>query len=1083
MRIRRISAVRTALVLAALGAPGWSATWTGGGETDRWSEPANWGGALPSAGEDLVFAGTRRQACVNDLAAETRFRSLIFADGGFSISGRAILLTKGVVGSAKANRISCALASEGLSMSVPANGSLVLGPVAIAAEASCEVSGELTIAGPVTGTGGIAKSGTGVLALIAVNSYAGETTVRRGTLRIGSDCVLGRDGGCGSGGGRIIVDGGTIEVDTVVVETPIVVGRRGARIAARTQERTLASTIATPATADGLTASFFNESLRDQRHDDWRKVRTSVSNRSDGPLHFPYAVHALFPSADAQRQAGLAIDSGGAARYSVQWDGFVAVPSAGTRLSASTSDGCRACLDLDRDGTIAAGEWFQDAWGWGHDPPMMTNLGPELAPGVYPLRIQFEQVGALGGFTLLWDDAGHSAAKVDGRAVVPAEFLTGVGAIEICGDHPLRLSGTLMGAAWLLKSGASTLTLGGSDRRTGRTIVRAGALRIDAAEVLPGRAMHIVAGATLRLAGFDQRIGALSGAGAVDLGANTLTLGADHESSTFAGTISGAGGLRKIGSGTILLTGASTYTGHTDVTGGTLRRSDGTLALRVDLRAPITTIVPLPTPAGGSDRTIDAQITVPADAPTDLGVGAFIVDQHGQWFQRIDRERLRVGRNHRRFALGPDEHLACQPGLASWSALQAGVATRAGLFFWSASAAACSLGVEGRIGSAAPAQDAAPFRLTELMLPTAPARTGERWSVSVSPIPFPANPYDPDQFALDAIVTRPDGSLERIAGFYEQPMSSSDRGDREELVPASPGRFSLRLRPRTAGTYVVRLVARWKDRTVEVPLPAIVVTGRPWDGYVRVDRADPRFFRVGSAAADPADRGAFHWPIGMSLRSINDTLGARSMQTRLTPERGTLSYAAYLARFGRSGGDTVEIWMASWNLALEWRADWPGFHGMGIYNQENAWRLDRILDLAWAEGVRVNLVLHNHGQASNRDDHEWKDNPYNRDLGGPLASPAQLFTDAQALAGQERLRRYILARYADHPAVFGWKLWTEINLTASNPAALRAWHERAAARWHELDVYGHPVTTHWSGDYRAADRAIVALPMIDYICL
>jgi hypothetical protein len=100
----------------------------------------------------------------------------------------------------------------------------------------------------------------------------------------------------------------------------------------------------------------------------------------------------------------------------------------------------------------------------------------------------------------------------------------------------------------------------------------------------------------------------------------------------------------------------------------------------------------------------------------------------------------------------------------------------------------------------------------------------------------------------------------------------------------------------------------------------------------------------------------------------------------------------------------------------------------------------------------------------------------------PLARASQYFTDRRALDGQERYRRYLIARWADHPAVLGWKLWSEQNLTAGG-TNLRAWHERAAARWRQLDGYAHPLTTHWCSTYRDADPAIVRQPGMDYICI
>ena len=257
-------------------------------------------------------------------------------------------------------------------------------------------------------------------------------------------------------------------------------------------------------------------------------------------------------------------------------------------------------------------------------------------------------------------------------------------------------------------------------------------------------------------------------------------------------------------------------------------------------------------------------------------------------------------------------------------------------------------------------------------------------------------------------------------------------------------------------------------------LPSLTVSGQPWDGFVRVDHDDPRFFSVS---------GKHFWPLGPNLRSLNDTRGQDRLHTIFTPDRGTLSYEAYLRRLAANGVTAVEIWMSSWNLALEWRGDWPGFYGQGRYNLENAWRLDRVLDTALALGIRVNLVINNHGQASTGNDPEWASNPYNRQRGGKLSEAWEFFTAPYALAGQERLRRYIVARYADHPAIIGWKLWSEVNLTAARGNSLRTWHEQAATRWKALDPYDHGVTTHWCGDYHLADRAIVALPSIDYVCI
>src|SRR5262245_5471967 len=69
-------------------------------------------------------------------------------------------------------------------------------------------------------------------------------------------------------------------------------------------------------------------------------------------------------------------------------------------------------------------------------------------------------------------------------------------------------------------------------------------------------------------------IGSLEGSEGsfVFLGANNLTIGSNNLSTTFSGEIGGTGGsLTKIGSGTLILSGANTYTGNTNVNRGVLQ--------------------------------------------------------------------------------------------------------------------------------------------------------------------------------------------------------------------------------------------------------------------------------------------------------------------------------------------------------------------------------------------------------------------------------------------------------------------------------------------------------------------------------
>jgi outer membrane autotransporter protein len=146
------------------------------------------------------------------------------------------------------------------------------------------------------------------------------------------------------------------------------------------------------------------------------------------------------------------------------------------------------------------------------------------------------------------------------------------GVISDCGPTGFECSaGSDATGGGLIKIGTGTLTLSGANTYTGPTMVNAGTLQAGAVNAFSSASAFTVAsGATLDLAGFDQTVGSLAGAGNVTLGSATLTTNGDGSDTTFSGTISGSGGLVKVGEGTLTLSGNNSYTGGTLLNEGTL---------------------------------------------------------------------------------------------------------------------------------------------------------------------------------------------------------------------------------------------------------------------------------------------------------------------------------------------------------------------------------------------------------------------------------------------------------------------------------------------------------------------------------
>ncbi|RZT36663.1 autotransporter outer membrane beta-barrel domain-containing protein [Cupriavidus agavae] len=122
----------------------------------------------------------------------------------------------------------------------------------------------------------------------------------------------------------------------------------------------------------------------------------------------------------------------------------------------------------------------------------------------------------------------------------------------------------------LTKAGPGTLRLSKPNGYTGATLVNAGTLQTGAANVIASSPQLVIAeGAAFDLDGFDQQVNQLTGAGTVALGGGTLT--ASHTvDGSYAGVITGSGGLAKTGPAILTLTADSPYTGPTSVATGAL---------------------------------------------------------------------------------------------------------------------------------------------------------------------------------------------------------------------------------------------------------------------------------------------------------------------------------------------------------------------------------------------------------------------------------------------------------------------------------------------------------------------------------
>jgi len=500
--------------------------------------------------------------------------------------------------------------------------------------------------------------------------------------------------------------------------------------------------------------------------------------------------------------------------------------------------------------------------------------------------------------------------------------------------------------------------------------------------------------------------------------------------------------------------------------------------------------VDLPAPASMARRVdletsrvtrISYKVFLPEGAPYTVKALFYLKDKDGLWFQGLREEPLEPGRwNEHVVDLSPQSaHLRPRGHFQRWNRYLSHKMNLIGIKLISADPYRGPIYID-EIRGYELREKKENLRLLNFCLNSAEVKQYDKLEISFQLNRMFCNPFDPEEVSVEARFTAPSGKLLVVPGFYHQEYISALEGSKERLTPVGQGSWKVRFAAQEAGEHKFRIYVRAVDdklRTAERSFEAL-----PSDnpGFVRVSKEDPRYFEF--------DNGDLFYPIGHNFRSPNDARGAKVLRISVPPDRGTYAYEDMFPKMAAHGENFAEVWMCSWWLDIEWIPDWKYYQGLGDYNLANAWKLDRVLQLARENDIYVHLVIDNHGKTSAWCDPEWRYSPYNLENGGILNSPEEFFSDPRARELYKRKLRYIVARWAYDAAIAGFELWSELDLTGSTEGFMRHrtkvdWHSEMTDHLKTIDPWQHILTTHYSTNYTRVDPNIVTLPNIDYVTM
>ena len=189
--------------------------------------------------------------------------------------------------------------------------------------------------------------------------------------------------------------------------------------------------------------------------------------------------------------------------------------------------------------------------------------------------------------------------------------------------------------------------------------------------------------------------------------------------------------------------------------------------------------------------------------------------------------------------------------------------------------------------------------------------------------------------------------------------------------------------------------------------------------FVRVSPRDARYLELSD--------GQPYIPIGLNM------IGP--------PGNGLPGLEDWFRQLADNHGNYIRVWLSTPFFDVEHRRS-------GEYDEAKAKRIDEMLAMAARHGIRVKMCLE-HFRHLGAGRQSWAGKSLHLAAnGGTATNMADFFAGERSRDFFKRKLAWYQARYGNHPTVFGWELWNEINAVESGD--YMSWTEAMLPELHRL---------------------------------